>query len=59
VRLDREDVGDVLIGANHDDAPSLPVDISQIEHVHAGPWVGAEHLLVVMKAVSTLAWSEE
>src|SRR6476646_3001034 len=47
VGIKRQDVGDVLIGADNDDAALVAIDTAHVENVVAALKVGAEHLLVV------------
>jgi hypothetical protein len=53
VPVQRQDVGDVLVRPDDDDAARLAVDTAQVEDV-AGLRVGAEHLLVVDQAERAL-----
>jgi hypothetical protein len=59
VRVEREYVSDILVGANNDDAALISVDAPQVEDVLAPPTVGAEHLFVVVQPVSSLAGQEQ
>jgi hypothetical protein len=59
VRVEREYVSDILVGANNDDAALISVDAPQVEDVLAQPTVGAEHLFVVVQPVASLAGQEQ
>ena len=50
---------DVLIRPNHHHAPRLPVDAAHRKYVVTALEVGAEHLFVVVQAVSSLAGQKQ
>ena len=56
--VQREHVGDVLVGAHDDDAARLAVHATQVEDV-SGARVGAERLLVVDQAEPALAGQQD
>ena len=59
VRVEREYVSDILVGANNDDAALISVDAPHVEDVLAQPTVGAEHLFVVVQPVASLAGQKQ
>ena len=59
MRVEREDVGHVLVRSDDDDATLGSVDASAVEDVRTETEVGAEHLLIVDEPEPTLARSEQ
>lgn len=56
--VQRKHVGDMLVGAHHDDTAGVPIDPAQVEDV-LGRWIRAEHLLVIGDAEGALAWEQD
>lgn len=52
--IQQKDVGHVIVGTDHGDAPLLAVDVSETEDLRAGPQVRTEEPLVVDKAEAVL-----
>src|SRR6516164_5594509 len=52
--MQRKDMRDVLIRPHDDYAPCLPVDAAHCKDVVTALDVGAEHLLVIVKAMTSL-----
>ena len=57
MRVQRENVRDVLVRPHHDEGAAVPVDAAQVEDVDAR--VGAERLLVVDELERALAGEED
>ncbi|CCF18340.1 hypothetical protein NT26_0616 [Pseudorhizobium banfieldiae] len=59
IRVEGNDLGDVLVGAHHDEAPSVSVDGPQIEDVWTCLEVGTEDLLMIYQPISSLSRQEQ
>ncbi len=47
IRVERKNMGDVLVGPHDDHAPPRSINAPQVENIGAALQVGAEHLLIV------------
>ena len=57
--IEREDMRDILVRPHHDHAAFVPIDAAHRKDVVAAFQVGAEHLLVVAKPVTSFRREQE
>ena len=52
--IERQDMGNMLVGADHDQSAARPIDPAQGKDILTAFKVGAEHLFIIAQAVAAL-----